>query len=153
MFCIAGVAMKAKSGNAGVVDVNWPPRRRDGGPRFGARDSPGILRFRRRRRLMHMFRNEGNLMGKIDEAAPFSQWLGWSVLRPFKSSVQLVPFKSSVNLINDSAPFSGWFKWDVLQPFESNVVLHDDPTPLSNKLGISVLQDSEPFSTLSPDRT
>lgn len=92
-------------------------------------------------------------MGKIDEAAPFSQWLGWSVLRPFNSSVQLVPFKSSVNLSNDSAPFSAWFKWDVLKPFESSVVLQDDPTPLSNKLGISVLQDSKPFSNLSPDRT
>jgi hypothetical protein len=101
---------------------------------------------------MRMFINQGDLMSTNDEAAPFSAWLGWPVLQPFKSSVQLAPSKSNTTLIDDPTPLSNWFKWPVLKPFESNVVLLDDPTPLSNKLGLSVLQDSTPFSTLSPDQ-
>jgi hypothetical protein len=91
-------------------------------------------------------------MSTNDEAAPFSAWLGWSVLQPFKSSVQLAPSKSNTKLVDDPTPLSSWFKWPVLKPFESNVVLLDDATPLSNKLGLSVLTDSTPFSTLSPDQ-
>lgn len=88
---------------------------------------------------------------RFDEAAPFSAWMGWAVLRPFNSNIQLTPFQSGIKLINDPAPLSAWFKWDVLKPFKSTLVLSDDPTPLSNKLGIAVLTNSKSSATLAQD--
>jgi hypothetical protein len=78
-----------------------------------------------------------------NDATPFSDWLGWPVLAPFKVHIKLRS--------NDASPFSDYFKWPVLSDKKPTAKLVNDAAPFSKALNLAVLSDRPPFSTLVKD--
>lgn len=76
----------------------------------------------------------------LNEAAPFSKWLGLPVLSEFKSYVVLK---------NDPAPYSRLAKWAVLSTKKSTIELLNDSTPFSKKINQPVLSKEKPKATLA----